>query len=338
MFKSAVCKWLCLVFIFGTSPAALRADPSAPMAEIAVAQAATGEITLTGFTRARTTLPLIAETGGKVLEVTVDVGDRISADGVFARLEKTFIELDLQANQVLRDKLSIQIRYDEKELLRLRTLGKSKNVSDLDVDKADRALLVDREELRDAQIKAEILEERLRRTEIVAPPGWRVTERAVEPGQWVDPGQRLGEVADFSLLRVPFGLTPEQLGALRGIADLSLKLSPTDQSVTARIFRINPDFDAATRKIMVELSVAADQLPDARGGLLAELRLDVADRLGAVLLPKPAVHGSYEESWVVREDGRRVQVVVLGDGRDPSMTRVVADGLSPGQRFRVETN
>ena len=71
--------------------------------EIVSAQPAYRETVLTGFTRARAVLPLVAETSGKVLSVSADIGSAIDRHGVFARLDPTLIELDLEANRVAQE-------------------------------------------------------------------------------------------------------------------------------------------------------------------------------------------------------------------------------------------
>jgi multidrug efflux pump subunit AcrA (membrane-fusion protein) len=185
------------------------------------------------------------------------------------------------------------------------------------------------------EVKQRVLEERLRRTRVAAPQGWKVTGRAVEPGQWVKDGEVVGQVADFSVLLVPFALTPEQHAALSTAGNnIRLRLLDLDREIAARIYRTNPGFDPATRKIAVDLALDGDVEPQ-RGGLRVQLSLALPERTGAVMLPEAAVEESYEEFWVTREAGERVRVMVLGRnrGEDGARVRISAPEIAPGDRF-----
>lgn len=303
---------------------------------VVTAAAAVREVRLSGFTRPRARLQVITEEAGRVVDVPRDVGDTVAADGVFARLDPTFLGLELEANEVEQARLRSRIAYDLKEAERQRVLAERGDSSRADLDAAEQALRDGRHALAALKVVGRVLEERLARTRVPAPAGWHVTARRVEPGQWVNVGDPLGEVVDLSLLVVPYALTPQQylrLEALRG--GLTLELPDLGLALPAQVYRVDPDFDAETRKLPVELAV---ELPPhrARGGWRALLTLDLAAPGGTVRLPRRALHGSYEEHWLVREDGERVRVTVLSDAAaDPGNVTVNAPGLAPGDRFRI---
>lgn len=317
--------------------ALLIVTPPSALAETSVvtAQAASSDVELTGFTRARAVLPLVAEATGKVLEVRADVGDAIGPAGLFARVDPTFIELDLAENRVQQAKLTSRTAYDATEAARYRELVGRGSAAQAKLDELEQALDASRHEL-DALVVAErVLRERLERTRVAAPAGWLVTARSVEPGQWVTQGQTVGEAGDFRTLLVPFALTPEQLDALHAEeGPVVLKLPELSSEVPARIHRVNPGFDPATRKIAVELALDRG-LAERRGGLRAVLTLHMPDPSGGVLLPREAVTERYEQHWVRREDGTEVKVVLLGNhgGPDGTLLRVAAPEVHPGDRF-----
>lgn len=325
----------CLVVTVATQ-LALGSASAAEGHEFVTAQPVSREILLTGFTRARAELSLVAEVAGRIDTIHYDIGDTIAGAGVFAGIDPTFIRLELEGNIVEQERLRDQIAYDQREAERYRELASRDNVSASQVDALDQALRDNRHALRALEIRHKVLLERLVRTRLRAPAGWRVTDRRVEPGQWVDAGEVVGAVADFTTLVAPFGLTPAQLTALhRQADDLTLRLPDLAQQVATRLFRANPGFDPTTRKIRVELEVDGDPQPR-RGGLRAELRLTLPEDGDTVLLPAAALRQSYEEHWVVRADGERIPVLLLGRGRDAhsDMIRVRAPNIAPGDRFR----
>ncbi|MEA3292305.1 MAG: efflux RND transporter periplasmic adaptor subunit [Pseudomonadota bacterium] len=301
--------------------------------EIVVAQPAYREIMLTGFTRARATLPLVAETSGKVLEAAADIGQTIAGDGLFARLDPTFIELDLEANRVSQEQLRARIDYDRKEVKRHRELAGRGSTPQSTLDGLEQTLRNNSLELKSLAVQEKVLEERLSRTRILAPPGWQVTNRNIEPGQRVNAGEVVGAVADFSTLLAPFALSSEQYTALeQSRTDLKMYLPDLKREISAAVYRSNPGFDPSTRKIAVELALTGE-LSGRRGGLRAQLRLKLPERTGAVLLPAAAVEESYEEHWVTRENGERLRVVRLGNSGEEGLLRVVSTRIKAGDRF-----
>ena len=323
---------LCLAALLAT--VGVTADPGAALV---TAEPALREVALTGFTRARAELPLVAETSGRVEAVAHDIGGAIGEDGIFARLDDTFIRLELEEVEVEQERLQAQIAYDQREVKRYTKLARKNNASASQLDTLEQTLRDNRHELRVLDVKQKVLEERLVRTRIRAPAGWRVTGRSLEPGQWVKNGENVGKAADFSTLIVPFALTPEQYAALTGSDDgIRLGLPDLKQEVVASIYRTNPGFDPDTRKIAVDLRIR-DRIEPNRGGLRAHLGLRLPERTGAVLLPSAAVERSYDELWVTREDGERLQVMLLGNavGPDGKRLRVASPDIEPGQRFRL---
>lgn len=336
--KNALTAAAALLLLCGasTGSAVLAGEPDA----IAVARPAYRNVTLAGFTRACATLPLVAEAGGKVLAVNADVGDRIAAQGVFATIDDTFIRLDLEANREEQEKLRSRIAYDEREAGRYRTLVDKGSASKSRLDELEQTLRDNRHQLRELAIRAQVLEERLARTRVMAPAGWRVTARQVEPGQRVNEGEVLGEVSDFSTLMIPVALSPQQYTALQAQQKgLNVQLPDHHLTVPVRVYRVNPGFDEQTRKISVDLALT-EPLEDQRGGLRATLVLQLPEGSGAVMLPPQAVEESYEEYWVTREDGERIRVVRLGNhsGRDGTLLRVASPQIKPGDRFRLNHN
>lgn len=316
------------------APPLTMADPSPGLV---TAEPAVREVTLTGFTRARAQLPLVAETAGRVEEAFFDIGDAIGEEGVFVRLDATFITLELDEVKVQRERIQAQIDYDQREVKRYTKLARQNNASASQLDTLEQTLRNNRHELRALEVQQRVLEERLTRTRTRAPAGWQVTARKVEPGQWVKAGEVVGEVADFSTLLVPFALTPEQHAALLARnGELQVRLPDLQQEVAAGIYRTNPGFDPTTRKIALDLEIR-DQIEPRRGGLRAQLRLDLPERTGAVTLPAAAVEHSYEEFWVTREDGERLRVMFLGrgSGEDSTRMRVASPEIEPGEHFRL---
>jgi RND family efflux transporter MFP subunit len=335
-------RWSILLLLLGVSVAAADQGlaSSEPETAIVTAIPAMREIVLIGFTRPLAELPLVAETDGRVEALPLDTGDRVDDSGLFAQLDKTFTQLDLEEVGVQQERLTSQIAFDEREVTRFRELVRQNSASASQLDALEQSLRDNKHALRALDVKRRMLEERLTRATITAPAGWSITDRQIELGQWVRAGDTVGRAADFSTLLVPFALTPEQFAVLQSTeSDLELDLLDQghgpDLQVSARIHRVNPGFDPETRKIAVDLMLS-ESVGQARGGLRVRLRLRLPEATGALSLPATAIASSYEESWVIREDGARLPVLRLGpDARDPDLVRVTGPALRPGDRVRL---
>jgi membrane fusion protein (multidrug efflux system) len=315
--------------------AAATPAPASPTARLITAKPAAQAVTLTGFTRARAEIKLISEVAGRCLAVEAEVGDVIGKKGVFARLDATFTKLELENNLVEQSRLKSRLAYLEKDLKRTRTLVARKSQAQAKLDSQEQEFDQAKHQLQALGVQAKTLRERISRHTIKAPAGWQVMERKVEPGQWVAAGFEVGRVGDFRTLLVPLALTPGEYDALSGLQKISLKFPASGRQVPARIYRVSPAFDPATRKIKLDLAID-DNLAKKRGGLRAELTLDLPDASGAVWVPTFAVSQRYQEFWLERASGGKVRVMVLGPGPEPDTLRVTSPEVKPGQRFRLQ--
>jgi multidrug efflux pump subunit AcrA (membrane-fusion protein) len=164
-----------------------------------------------------------------------------------------------------------------------------------------------------------------------------VIERHVEPGQWLNIGTPVVTLGDYSRLIVPFALNNAEFTVLeRQAGDLKLRLPDRGGEVTAQIEHVSPAFDPVSRKIQVELAIE-QPMQQPRGGIRAELRLELPASSGAVLLPRAALSERYEQHWLTRVDGEQLKVVYLGSasGIEGDWVRVVSPEVKPGDRFRL---
>jgi RND family efflux transporter MFP subunit len=323
-----------LIFLLGILPVSnLMGGDSLVEARIAVQTE-----TQSGFTRAHTRLILSAEESGRIVSVNGDVGDRLENENPFACLDSTYLDLELRANQAEQRALEVDKDYYRKEVVRYSKLVKKNSSSESQLDAAQRNLDKTRNQLKSLSIAAKVLRERKSRLCITAPQGWQVIKRYVEPGQWVNGGEPVVEVGDYSRLVVPFALSGLEYQALLAQQESGLSVTLPDHQLTipAQMIRLSPAFDERSRKIHFELQLEAG-LPLYRGGLRVELSLKIPTRSGAVLVPQQALQQRYEQYWLRRPDGSEIAVVYLGRSNDASgdWVRVASPQVKPGDQFQM---
>ncbi|MDJ0841348.1 MAG: hypothetical protein QNK37_32860 [Acidobacteriota bacterium] len=84
---------------------------------------------MTGFTRAYAALDLAAEVAGKCTWVVGDVGAVLDDEGQFARLDDTFIQLDLARNHAEQERLQSRIDFLAGDMKRFEDLLERRTVS-----------------------------------------------------------------------------------------------------------------------------------------------------------------------------------------------------------------
>ena len=327
-----------IVSLFPALQLAAQEGPGRPLqGEVFAAWPAMREVTLTGYTRARYVMDIVSEEAGRCIRVAADIGDAVGKGGVFAVLDKTFIDLAIEKNRVDQTRLKNRIAYHAKEVRRYEKLVGRETAAQSTLDGLRNKLDQSEFELQALEVEETNLKERRGRHLIRVPAGWTVTERAVETGEWVPAGKFLGKAGDFRTLLVPFSLSLDEFNALKKL-DGGPELRFPDEGKTgltlkAPVERISPAFDPQTRKISVDLSIRKG-LSNMRGGLRAELTLELPDRYGAVLVPTSALSERYEEFWLTRANGEQVHVVLLGHGPQ-NTSRVRSSEVKAGDMFKL---
>ncbi len=289
-------------------------------------------VTLTGFTRPRVSMTLVSEESATCTGVYADMGDTIGKDGRFAELDPTFIKLETDQLIAERDRLQADVTYYGKEADRYKKLVKKSTAAQSELDLHIRNLKNAESLLRATQLKISVNREHLRRYTLRAPAGWKVIKRYIEPGEWVTKGEKAAELGNFKTLLVPYALSIAELEKVQSMGGkVKLRLPDIGETVDARLELLSPDFDPETRKVEVDFEITSGKFKF-RGGLRTELDLEQPDPGGSVLVPTSAVLKAYDDSFLVRPDGVRVKVLVLGSGKDGKL-RVSSKAVKAGQEF-----
>lgn len=323
---------LVLPLLFFWPHYAAAADPAT-----VAAITATRDSTLSGYTRARTVLDLAAETTGKIETVFVDIGGDIPENRRFACMDRTFIDLDIEANEADIARTRIDIDYFDKQVERHRKLVRRQSSSQLQLDDLERSLATARQQLRSHQVRAKELSERRRRHCMKAPAGWTVMERYIEPGEWVKSGDPVARIGNFSRLLIPVAVSLNEFEVLQqNVENLLVSVPELNLNIPARIERVSPAFDEQSRKIVLDLAIDNDR-EALRAGIRVEVHLRLPGRTNTILLPEAAVTRRYEQYWIQPENGKKIAVVYLGPGEHEGkpMMRLSAPGVRPGDRFLI---
>lgn len=269
---------------------------------------------------------IAAEVEGKILGCRVDLGDRVGAGQVLARVASDEYRLRMEQADALA-------RQAEANLARTGKLARTQMVAEKELDDARFSSL----QLRAA---ADLAKKKYADTEVRAPFSGAIGKRLVSTGEYVKVGQPLFQVVQLDPLKLT-GEVPE-----RYLADIKVG-DPLEAYVDAfpgevfqgKVSRLSPTVNPQSRAFSIEARFAAGSGKGMRlrPGVFARAVLRLGRAESALAAPQAAIATFAGVSRIFVLDGgvAREHVVELGDRL--AEDRVVVRGKGLGAGMRVAT-
>ncbi len=215
------------------------------------------------------------EIAGLVRTVRFKSGDEVKAGQVLFELNAEADTAQLRALQANADLAATTLKRDKLQL-------GAQAISQAQVD-SDEADLKSKQALA-AQQKAEVEKKTIR-----APFAGKLGITAVNPGQYLNPGDKLVTLQTIDTVYVDFFVPQKQLSSLSIGQKLNLKADAwPDVAFPAKVTSISPKVDSATRNVQVQATV-----PNAKRqllpGMFANVSLDQGELKKYLTLPQTAI-------------------------------------------------
>lgn len=325
-----------------------------PVRAIVVEELPGGEtVTLTGRVEAQEEVNLAFRVGQRMIERKVNVGDRVDAGELIARLEATTFDNGVsaaRANLAAAQAGAADARLDYDRQRALFDRGVAPRAR-LDSSLAARDAAVARADAARAQLST--AQEQLRFTELYADAPGAVTAVGAEPGEVVAAGQMIVRVARQNgrdaVFDVP-GRVKEAAGGLDPEVTVTLSSDPSVRAM-GRVREVSPQADPVTRTFPVRVGLidppgamrlgstvtGAIRLGGAAGIRIPASALTNADGRPAVWVFDP--DSGTVSSHAVEVDHFGVSEVAITSGLVSGDTVVTAgvQTLRPGQKVRLLT-
>lgn len=347
--------WLAgLLWLTAPGLRAADAPPAAQKAALSVTvttpQSATLAQTLTalGNLAAWQEVVIGAETGGlRLVELNVQVGDRVRRGQLLARLQSDTLAAEVAATKAAVAEAEAVLAEAQANAERARALAPSGALSAQQIQQYATAETTAKARLQSlrARLGADTL--RLGQTRITAPDDGVISARAATPGAVAQPGQELLRLIRQGRLEWRAEVPGAELARLPPGTVARLVPAGTTTPIEGRVRVTAPSVDPATRQGLVYVDLPAGTA--ARAGMHARGEF-LLGQSAALTLPQGAVllRDGYSYVFRVGADGRvqqtKVQVgrrvgerVEITGGLDPKAT-VVAQGvgfLGDGDRVNV---
>ncbi len=267
---------------------------------------------------------------GRVRELTVREGDRVSAGQVIARIESADLEAAVAQARAAVVMAEATLENAATHHARMEQLHAQRSVTDKNLEDATaghRVAAANLEVTRANLLAAEVM---LSYAEVSTPiSGW-VSAKMIEEGDMAAPGRPLLVIEDLSRVKVRVSV-PES-AVVRLAPGQSADVTLLERTRPATIDRIMPTGDPATRTFTVDLVI---DNPDGeiKAGMFARAAFETGVR-EVLHVPTSAIveRGQLQGVFTVNENDRAALLwVKLGPARDDEIE--VVSGLRPGERY-----
>jgi RND family efflux transporter MFP subunit len=303
-----------------------------PVRVIAVEPRSGGEVvSLTGTVEAETQVNLAFRIDGRMVERLVNVGDRVAAGQVVARLDRSNEENALRAARAALVAAQAQLVEARNNYQRQRDLLRSGFTTRVNYDQANQRLQSAQSQVDATQAQANIAETRLGYADLVADAPGTVTARGAEPGEVVQPGRMIVQLAREGGRDAVFDVPPQlkDRAPEDPVVEVALTMDPNIRAV-GRVREVSPQADPVTGTFRVR--VGLDNPPAAmRLGSTVTGRMEIGGG-AAIAIPASALTRSQEQPavWVVDPARRTVALRLVQVERFDPAAVVISAGLAAG--------
>ncbi|PHX45195.1 RND transporter [Pseudomonas sp. NZIPFR-PS5] len=300
------------------------------------------DVALTGDVQARVQTQLSFRVGGKIIQRSVDVGDRVSAKQVLAKLDPKDLQTNVDSAIAAVAAEQARVKQTSAAFVRQEKLLPKGYTSRSEYDSAQAQLRGSQSALKAAQAQLANAREQLSYTALIADAPGIITARQAEVGQVVQPTAPI-----FSLAR------DGERDAVFNVYESLFVNPPTDQPVevtlldnpkvkaVGKVREVTPAVSAQTGTLQVKIALSS--LPPGMDlGSVVSAALSVPART-SVELPWSALTKGLGDQlgqpavWVVDGDNK-VSLRGVTVGRYLTGKVIVVDGLKNGEKVVVAGN
>ena len=291
-----------------------------------------------------------ARVAGRLAEVLVREGDRVTKGQVLARFETNELQARVNERQSALDAARADARWTARDLGDKETLAKRNIVSQSALDAARATAENKASMVSVAEAQLEIAHRSLSDAEVRAPFDGVVGERIANQGESLPIDGKILALLDTSRVEVAAQMPAADVVRLKVEQPATVQLEGFgEREFKGRITRISPTTQAGSRSIPVYVEII-DKHDAFRGGLFATGTVTVAEKGHALAVPAIAVRkgedGDYvlavENGTLVRKPVGAVRTWSRGElvevkGLESGMTVVAAPlpGLKAGQQVKI---
>jgi len=315
----------------GTAPAATETPPPPVYAATIEPESVTPISTSTAEILANRQSNMRSETAGRVVDVSVEAGDRVKEGQILLRLDVGRPASAAQAANAAVAQSEARLNQAQREQARTEKLVQTGGLPEQRLDDAEDAVRLASAARDAARAEARLARRGLTEAVVRAPFGGTIVERTVELGEYLAPGSPLLTLADTSLLKARVLLDPrEAIDITVGSKALISVYARPGEVFGGRVVRVGEVIDPRTRRLPVEVELD-DHGGRLRPGLVARFSVETGEPKAVIRVPLEGVFERFGSQHVyVIADGiahrRSIVLGTVGAG-----FAEVTEGIEPGE-------
>ena len=273
-----------------------------------------------------------ARVAGELLDLQVREGDTVQAGQVIARIDPTEYQARLRQAQQQAQSAKAQVDIAQRSYDNNRSLVDQGFISKTALETSAFTLAASQASFQAAQSGVDVLQKALDDAVMRAPIGGLIAQRLAQNGERIAVDARVVEIVDLSRLELEASLSPEDAMRVRIGQSAQLTIDGADQTISARVARVNPSASAANRAVVVYLSVSPN--PQLRQGLFAQGSLATGSQ-SVLALPLGAVRTDKPQPYVqaiVQDKVVHLPAAMGVRGAYQGQTMVALEDMEPGLR------
>ncbi len=318
----------------GEKAATPVAPPRTVLAHTVHAGSAVAEAEYSGEVRARHEISLGFRVGGKLVARLVDVGDRIAAGQVLARLDAADLALSSSGADANLAAAAAERSYAQAEVRRYRELRAQQFVSAAALEAKDTALKAAEEKYRALAAQAGLASNQRGYAELRADAAGVVAAVLAEAGQVVAAGQPVLKLAKSGEKEVLVAVPENRVAELGKAGEVGVTLwAAPERKYRGRVREVAPQADPVTRTYAARVSIL-DADAEVRLGQTARVLLNNTPGEAQILIPLGSVfqQGTRPAVWLIGVDGHvHPRPITVAAWREDGVA--VKEGLADGERI-----
>ncbi len=286
-----------------------------------------------GEVRPRVESRLGFRVAGKLVSREVELGQRVPAGQVLARLDPQDYRLAADAAQAQLGAAATQRDLAAADFKRFKELREQNFISGAELERREAALKAAQAQVDQAQAQLTAQRNQGSYTSLVADAAGVVTAIEAEPGQVVSAGQPVVRLAQDGARDAVFAVPEDKLALMRSGSAVEVRVWPGQTQLGGRVREVSASADPVTRTYQVKVALQGAPLPPLGATVTVQPRVRPGERAQALKLPTSALRqeGQTTAVWVLDPQSLTVRSqpvqIATADGNEA----VVAAGLQEGQ-------
>ncbi len=269
-----------------------------------------------GMLEPNSELTFVSDVAGRVVEILANEGDYVNKGSVVIKVDDEMLKADFEASEAAYKALKTDFE-------RFSNVSEKGGVSAQQLDNI-------RTQLTAAHSRYISSKRRLSDATVKSPVSGVINNRYVEIGTYLNPGARLYDIIDESVLKLTVNVTERQVIELKKGMPVSIVCSTfPGQTFAGKISFIGMKADRSLN-YPVEITINSREGKNLKSGMYVTANFSFKSDTEGILIPRSAVSGSVKNANVfVVTDGKAVKKpVVLGNSINKDIE--VISGLQAG--------